>query len=292
MATKIWVGTTVDHVGDWATAANWSPSGVPIDADAVYFEDSSQSVLSGFNQSAVTLASLNIAQSFTGLIGDATTYLQIGATIVNIGHHFGPGEAVGSSLLKIDLGSAASTIIVFNSGVSSDTTKTPIRLKFNNAATTFEARKGKVSIANETGETSTGSSITISYVTSITSDAEVYIGPGVTLTTLTKKGGYCLLRCAATTVNNYNGNLQTEGSGAIVTLNVMDGIVTSNSTGTITACNISAKGTIDFLKSAQPRTVTTPKIDDEGVIKFDPAVLTLTNKITSNKPVMYQASAA
>lgn len=293
MATKIWVGTDTGNEGDWATAANWSPSGVPEAGDNVYLEDSSQSVTEGFNQSAIALASLNIAQNFTGLVGDVDEYLQISASLVNIGHHFGPGEAVGSSLLKINLGTTASTIIVFNSAVSAaDATKTPIRLKFNNAATTLEVRKGKVSVANETGETSTGNAITISYISSITNDAEVYIGSGVTLTTLTKKGGYCLLRCAATTVDNYAGNLLTEGSGAIATLNAKDGLVISNSTGTITNCIASEKGRVDFTKSAQPRTVTTCKVDDEAAVIFDPAVITFTNKIISNKPVTLTASAA
>ena len=84
----------------------------------------------------------------------------------------------------------------------------------------------------------------------------------------------------------------TEGSGAITTLNAFNGNVVSNSTGTITSCNISNKGIVDFTKSAQPRTVTNPKVDDESVIKYDPNVMTFTNKITSNRPVTLTASAA
>ena len=47
MATKIWVGTDSGNEGDINTAANWSPSGVPVATDDVYFENSSQSVTDG-----------------------------------------------------------------------------------------------------------------------------------------------------------------------------------------------------------------------------------------------------
>lgn len=289
--TKIWVGTDTGNEGDWETAANWSPAGVPVATDNVFFENSNQSVTEGFNQSAVALGSLNIAQSFTGQIGDADEYLQIKTTLVNIGYHFGPGEAAGSALLKLDLGTTASTIIVFNTGISADTTRPAIRLKYVNAATTLEVRKGEVGVAIETGEVSTGSIITPSYVDNIESDAKVYIGAGVTLATLTKKGGFCMLRSAVTTVINYAGELVTEGSGAITTLTAKGGNVISNSTGTITTCNISSKGTVDFMKSQQARTVTNCTIDDEGAIKADPAVITFTNKVIFTKPTTLQASA-
>jgi hypothetical protein len=294
MATKIWVGTDTGNEGDWATAANWLPSGVPANGDDVYFENSSQSVTEGFDQSAVALASLNIAQSYSGSIGDSDEYLQIGASLLKLGYHYGPGEAgiSGSGMLKIDLGTTASTIIIFNSGLSTDETKPAIRLKCNNAATTLEVRKGEVGIANETAETSTLATITIGYVDNVDNDANVYIGSGVTLTTLTKKGGFCLLRCAATTINNYAGELQTEGAGAVTTFNAIGGEIISNSTGAITTLHITKRGDVDFTRSGQARTITTCIIDDEGEIKFDPNVITFTNKIISNNPVKLTASAA
>ncbi len=286
----------IDKLGDVSVPGNWgggASAAIPVNADAVYLENSSQGMTAGLDQSAVALASLNIAQSFTGEIGTAAAYLQVGAALVNIGYHFGPGEAEGSAMIKLDLGSVtASTIIVYNAGISADSTRPAIRLKYVNVATTLEVRKGEVGVAIETAEVSTGSVISLGYVDNIESDAKVYIGAGVTLTTLTKKGGECLLRCAATTVNNYAGELVTEGTGAIITMNVYDGKVTSNSTGTITNLNISSKGTVDFTKSQQARTVTTPKIDDEAMVKYDPAVITLTAKFTSNRPVTLQASAA
>jgi hypothetical protein len=41
MATKLWVGTDSGNEGDYSTAANWSPSGVPVATDDVILANSS-----------------------------------------------------------------------------------------------------------------------------------------------------------------------------------------------------------------------------------------------------------
>jgi len=292
MATKIWVGTDSGNEGDWSVAANWSPSGVPVNDDDVYLEDSSQSVTGGLDQSAVALASLNIAQSFTGQVGTSSAYLQVGAAAVRIGYHDGPGMPSGSSLIKLDLGSVTTAAVVIeNSGSSSDSTEPPIYLKAAKAASTIEVRKGRVGIAWATGETSTVGTITVAYVSQQSTDADVYIGSGVTLTTLTQKGGDCILGCAATTVNAYGGTLYTVGSGAITTMNAKGATIYPNSTGTISDLIISG-GTVDFTRSSATRTVTTAKLDAGGTLKRDPNVVTITNKVDSDNPVTLSATSA
>lgn len=291
MATKIWLGNDSGNEGDWSVAANFSPSGVPANSDDVYLENSSQDVSAGLDQSAVALDSLHIAQSYTGNIGDDDAYLQIGAGVVNIGRHYGPGSPAGSGRIKLDLGSTAAAVVTYNSGSPADSNKPAIRLLADNAATTIEVRKGSVGIACETGETTTVGTITESYISRQASDADVFIGSGVTLTTLNKTGGDGVLECAATTVTNEGGNLITDGSGAIATLNAEGGEVISNSTGTITTCNIATAGTADFLKSAAARTVTTMKLEAGGTLKYDPDVLTITNKVDSDNPVTLTATA-
>lgn len=288
MATKIWVGTT----DDWNVAGNWSPAGVPVNADDVYIENSTQDIASTLDQSAVTLDSLNIAQSFTGKIGTTSAYLQIGATIVRIGYHYGPASPAGSGRLKIDLGAAAAAVTVYNTGSTpTETNKPCVRLLANHANTTIEVRKGKVGIAFDTGETTTIASCTVSYVSHKNTDAEVIIGSGVTLTTFEQTGGDNILQCAATTANAEGGSLLTAGSGAITTLNAKDGDVISNSTGTITTLTITGSN-VDLTKSAAARTVTNCTLDEPGSLKVDPGVVTFTNKILSANPVIWRASAA
>lgn len=277
MTTKIWVGTSTP--GDINVAANWSPSGVPEAGDDVYFENSSQNLTANLDAlAALTMASLHVAQSFTGIC-PADTYLEVAATVVEIGYHNGPGTPNGSGRLLLDLKSVQSAITIHNSAsVSTDSNQPPIRIKNTHASSTLEVRKGKVGFCTETGVTGQLSTVTLNYVKQKASDAEVYIGSGVTLATLTQHGGKLDLRCAATTLTVHDGSAVTSGSGAITTLNVNGGAVESNSTGTITAANV-AGGLLDTTKSSAARTITTLKIDPPGKFKYDLAAVTLTNKI-------------
>lgn len=285
----------------WDTITNWSTGAVPTGAQDVYIENFTGDILYGLNQSAIdVLTSLNIGQSFTGAIGvnGATgclgTYLQIKTTALNIGQHNGSGTPAGSGRIMIDLGATLSTVMINNSGSPLDSYKPTIRLKAAVNTTTINVKKGNVGLAYESGETSTVGTINISYVSQISSDVDFNIGAGVTLTTLTQIGGDVILSCAATTVTASAGTLRTDGAGAITTLNVKGGTTQSDSTGTITALNIYG-GLVDFSKSAAARTVTTLKMDSPGKLKYDPAILTLTNKvqpISTAGIIVYTASAA
>ena len=291
MATKTWVGTDTGNEGDWSVAANWSPSGVPEAADDVYLENSSQGVTAGLDQSAIALASFNKAQTFTGAIGTSSAYLQISATAFNLGYHNGPGFPAGSSMVKLDIGATAATVTIDNSGTPATSTVPAILLKANNASTNIRIRKGSVGIAFYTGETTTVGIIDVGYKNSVNSDVDLFIGSGVTMTTLDQTGGEIVQACGATTVSSSAGTLITTGSGAITTLNAKGGTVTSNSTGTITNLNITG-GIADFLKSAAARTVTTLKLEAGGKLKYNPDDLTITNKVDSDYPVILTATAA
>lgn len=271
----------------WDTVTNWDTGALPGAGDTVYIDNASSNILYGLDQSeAGAITALNIAKSFTGTIGVdgasgfSGTYLQILSTAVNIGYNYTGGSPSGSSRIMIDLGATATAVTVEGSGTSPDIDKQPIRVKAANAASTLGVLKGNVGVAQESGETATFGTITMSYLSGKSSDANVVIGSGVTLTTLNKNAGLCYLGCAATTINNEEGSLFTFGSGAITTVNIEGGTFTSNSTGTITTLNV-ISGTADFSKSLTSRTVTTAKIDVGGVFIYDPSVLTLTNDIVA-----------
>jgi hypothetical protein len=68
MATKTWVSTD----GNWNTSGSWSPSGVPVATDDVYFVSGSQSVTTGAS-SSVVLNSLNFGTKWTGNAVKLTT---------------------------------------------------------------------------------------------------------------------------------------------------------------------------------------------------------------------------
>lgn len=282
MATRTWIGTDSGNEGDWDTAANWSGAAVPVDGDDVYFENSSQGVTEGFDQADIALASLNIGQSFTGAIGDADDYLDIGAAAVRIGYWDGPGNRPnGSGRIKLNLDdddNTAATVIIEDTGTPTDADLPSVQLLLIGAST-VEIRKGSAGVACAPGETSVLTSAHVGYTTNISGDADLLIGAGCTITTITKTGGDLILKCAVTTLTNDDGDLMTTGSGAITTVNVNGGTAVLNAIGTIAALNVQDSGIADFTKSAQARTVTTPKVDPSGTIKYDPNVVTMTNKI-------------
>ena len=274
MATKIWLGDDSGNLGDYGVAANWSPSGVPIAADDVFFVNSSQDVTGTLDQSGVLLGSFTIRSNYTGLTGiDASTFLQIQTPTADLGSNIGSGTPAGSKRLNLDFGSVTAVAIVVTSTATTatDTNREPLRLLTANAGSTLFVISGKVAVADEPSQTSTLTSADIS-------DGDLSLGAGLTITTLNITGGTARLNSAATTINIDGGTVETAGSGAVTTVNVNGGTINSNSTGTITAINARA-GTTDFLGSQQTRTVTTVTLSRGAQLNIDTGVVTLTNDI-------------
>jgi len=284
MATKLWVGTDTGNEGDWATAANWSPSGVPVSTDDVIFSNSSQSVTDGFAQSAVTLNSLTIEASFTGTIGATESdFLAISATTLVIGqkNNGNIGTFAGSKRLNINLGSNASTITIYSSSSTAiDQNRTPIRLKCNHSSSSLTVFSGSVSLADDLTATSSIGSIT-------NNGGFITVGKGVTLPDVTTNSGTINIYCSITddlivkggTVNHYDST----SANTIADIFLYDGVINHYSSGTITTATIYG-GLLDLSKSQKAKTVTTLTVD-KGRIVLDFSYVTLTNKIalTGNK---------
>ena len=297
MATCIWQGGTD---GDWSDALNWNGD-VPANGDDVVIENNAVDIDEGLAQGAVTLASLTISQTYTGKIGTTAAYLAINSTLVDIGAYYGTASPAGSGRIRLNLGAVQSTVTIHNSATTAtDTNYAPIRLLGTHAANVINVRKGTVSIADDVpGEVSTVATLNVSYVSAVSTDANVIIGSGVTLTTLTKIGGAATLECAATTATQTGGTLTTTGSGTITTLNAKGGTLTTTGSGAITTANISggtvylnSTGTIgdlvitgspviSFAQSNETRTVSDASIDGSAtVILGDPAVVIFTDDIS------------
>ncbi len=273
MATKIWVGTDVGNVGDWGIAANWSPSGVPVNGDDVFLVDSSQAVTGSLNQSAVALTTLNIEQSYTGNIATVSTFLQIGTATLRVGFNAARNRPVGSGRVNIDLGSttAAQVFVIDTKNQPTDTNRTPVRLLAANASTDIFVTGGSVAIADDASDTSTVGDV------SVDAGGDLIIGQGVTLTNANPNGGTLLLNSTPTTLTVNGGNITTQYAGAITTVTVRGGIFTSNSSGTITTLNVEG-GIVLFTDSQEARTVTTTNIEG-GAISADETVITFTNQV-------------
>lgn len=280
MATKIWVGTDSGNEGKYGTAANWSPSGVPLAADDVILTDSAQNIDQDLDQSAVALTSFTIHTSYTGLIGSETVFLQIDPGILNINSAPSGGTTgAGSSRINLDLGDEPQIVTIHNGNTSAtDSNRTAIRLLANDTATDIFVRGGHVSIADEPDDTSSVRLVSVANALSGVTQPVVSISEGTTIVTLTTNSGTVTLGAGATTVNANGGTLTINGSGAITTLNIRKGTVYANSTGLITTVN-AIRGTISFTRNTQTRTVTNLNLSKGATVTLDKDIVTLTNKI-------------
>jgi len=279
--------------GDLANTANYSPAQLPVNGDTLIVEENGEDFDANLDAlSGVTLAALVIRQSFTGTLGTASEYFQVSPAVVRIGEHYGPGSRPGGSQrIMLDTESANSTITVFDSAAASpsgDTDLPPIRLLVNGATADLFVRKGKVGVACVGAtETATLRNIDLGFVASRDSDANLLLGPGVTWTAITMSGGSCVVQSAGTSITQQAGALLTEGSGAIGTVTVRGGVATLNATGTITTLAADG-GVIDLTKSNAARTVTnlTSARGAVAEVRYDPAVVTVTNKLAPTGPVI------
>jgi hypothetical protein len=266
MPNDYWIGSTGSQ--PWSTAANWSDTAVPVNGDDITVANATSSIDSGLAQSAVTLASLSVPQTFEGAIG--ATAFRVGDPSNNT------TVANGSGRIKLDTGAVQTTgVVVGTKSAGSDTGLEPFRWKGTHASNKLYVLGGRVGIATTTpAEVATLTELSLDG-----SGAVVNVGAGVTLGTLRLKAGTCNLKAGATTVKQDGGTLNTSGSGAITTLTMTAGTANLASTGTITTLEVLSGGVADFTGSSQARTVTTVKLHKGATLKYDPEVVTVTNPI-------------
>ena len=259
---------------DWNTVANWSSGSLPGEAtnDTVFVENAT--ILYGLDQAARTYSvlALQVSRSQIGqrsVDNLPASYLKIKVSKVDINYNFDANGSAFPTPVNIDTSNSASNITVYNGPLTQ--AGPAVNLKTNSSTASIQVLFGTVGIANGAGDTTVVGTISVL-------GGSCYIGESITLTTLLVRNGDVIVRCGMTTCTLENGILKTDASGAITTLNVNGGIATLNSAGAITNLNV-INGIADMLKSAIARTVTTAKVGRGGVLKYDPATTTITNKV-------------
>tara|TARA_R110002124_G_scaffold283216_1_gene458978 strand:+ start:4665 stop:7544 length:2880 start_codon:yes stop_codon:yes gene_type:complete len=247
----------------WDVAANWDTNSVPETGDTVYIGDTGVSILYGLDQSDVTLAALHIEQTFTGDIGLPRTnaagsypeyrdqYLKIGVTLLNIGDKQGDG----SERIKINLGSVQSTVLITNTGDSPDGNTPAILLLGTHASNAININRGSLGVAYYPTEVATVATLRQAFFDNAADDTNVYLGSGVSVTDIVKSGGVLDINSATTTFKQTAGTT-TIHAGAHAVLNILAGLVNYNSTGTLSAVNLSGDGVLVFDQDARPKDVT------------------------------------
>lgn len=279
------VSTTTAATGPnhWSNAANWSGGAVPVNSDDVYIDQGDTDILYGLDQSAVTLTSLTVSQAYTGTIGLPVensngyyeyrdTELAIAATTLSIG----TGEGGGSSRIKINTGSAQTTVNVSNSGQPTTQGIPAIQWRGTHSSNAANISKGSFGAAFYADQSATIATLNVGYLNNQEGDSDVYCGSGTTLTTVNQTGGKLSLNSAATTIT-VNGGTLTFNAGTLTTLTVEAGTTFYRSTGTITTANVGSDGVLDFTQDQRGRTITNLVLHD-GFAYRDPfGTVTLSN---------------
>jgi hypothetical protein len=124
-----------------------------------------------------------------------------------------------SKLIKINLGTAQSTITVYRTGSSGETGRNALQIRGTHAANSIQII-GSVpnTTAADVGIAANGELATFATVRQDTGTLTIGQAGGgtVTLTTVTKNGGTLGLYAAATTITNYSGDLY-HYTGAVTT---------------------------------------------------------------------------
>ena len=279
----------------WSEPDNWQTPGsttptLPQAGDVVVFEASDVSCLYGLESNNVALSELHIKASYTGDIGlpkhnglyyeCRPTALKVTATNVYVGE----GEGSGSSRVRLDLQAIQTTVEVFSTGAAADDLPAFI-WKGTHASNVCRVYKGSVGIAMEThGDDSKLSLLEVGFVDSEESDAQVWVGAGVSqLTTVNQIGGQVVVDTnSALTTSDYTkegGTLEWKGEGAITTLKELEGRTDYLSTGTITNLTVGDEGAVYFTKDLRSRTVTNCTLEAGSTLIDSNRTVTFTNGI-------------
>jgi hypothetical protein len=221
------------------------------------------SILYGLGQGAVTLASLNIANSFTGTIGlpEMTPsgyaeyrlrYLDIIPTIINIGY----GAGNGSGRIKIETGGILTTVLVSGRGTRAESALPCVLLKDTGANSVITIGKGDVGISTFPADPGAVLTLEAGWKTNQASDVYCEVGSAVTLGTVEQSGGQLLVDCDVVTKVDMTGGTYTQKSGALPLVNCDGGIVYYESTGTLASAIIGNGGILDFTRDLRTREVT------------------------------------
>jgi hypothetical protein len=271
----------------WSVAANWSGAAVPASTDTVIVSGDKPDILYGLAQSAVTLASLTVGASYSGAIGlpdrnlsgggyneYRPTYLAISATAVSIGGGFGQG----SGRIKLDTGTAVTTVNVQATGAPAEPGVEAFLWKGSNTANVLNVVSGSVGVAVLPAEVAEVVTLRIGGGTDA-ARPQVRLGTGVTLTNVTMEGGDVLTGSGAGTITKIDGVLTVTDTAAVTTLHNDGGTLYWQSSGTITTLNTGNDGVSDFSRDLRPRTVTNSNLHAGGTINDPMRTVTWTNGV-------------
>lgn len=286
--------TTSTGPNDISVAANWSTGSLPANADDVVFDQPVDALYGLTALAAITPNSVTFAPTYGSH--------QVGLPVSNPGGYYeyralylqfaGVTKTIAINCntphMRIDTQATAAVVNVLNSGnTPSEAGAESVRIK-GTALTTVQITKGSLGIARLQGEVSTVTTLDIGYQANQAGDAKVFMGPAVTITTITKSGGQLtmyagiatitLVSQLAGTITIYD-SLGSLANPVITTLTVDGGSAYYNGTGTITTLNVGNAGIVSFQQDLRARTITNTNLYKGATLTDPTATVTWTNPI-------------
>lgn len=213
---------------------------VPKAGETVRVPATSGAMSSNLDLSATALGPVYFEKFHEGAVGSATSYLMLNCTAF---------EYSGKATSYIDLTTSAIAPRILETITAAEGYR-GLYLK-GSALTTVDVQSGTVGIASLPGETASVTTLRI-----MSQSANVWAGSGCSLTTVHQYAGKCKLRCSATTVVKYGGDMDLEESCALTTITNRGGALNYVSTGNITTLNLYG-GILDETMSGAARTIST-----------------------------------
>lgn len=217
---------------------------IPQATEHVKFAADSASINSavGLDQSGVAIGDFIVEDGYAGAIGSATLgYLIIDPNKFEFG-------GSGASPSYINLYTANIPFKIHKTGQAANGLR-GLYLRGSNL-TVGDIMGGTIGIASNGGETATVATLRV------LGSSSLWLGSGLSLTTLDQYSGTTVVRCGSTTTRIYGGTITSEDVGAVTTLNMFGGTYVYKSTGTIGTVNMRG-GSLDCTQSGSARTITT-----------------------------------
>lgn len=298
--TDFSVTTANEGPASASTPGNYSDGALPSASDTLVFKDTSKNL--SYDLEAIT-DDLNVVihQTYTGRIGlrrnsfatsadgataetgiedNRPTHFKLPISSLEIGVHNGPGSPAGSVRIKINNSkSGASTTIIYDTNNSGENQTPAVHLLSSNASADvyINGCPGGVGLGvDEPGETATFGAIQVA----AGPQQQVFIGDGVTYTTLEGKSGSILADSAATVtkVENNGADITLSGAYLVTTLENNAGVTFANNApsagAAITNANLNG-GVVDASQDQQARTWTTVTMGEDATLIYDSAHLTV-----------------
>lgn len=274
-------GTGPNH---WDNVDNWDADTLPVVGDDIVF-DHRASAGPQFNITiAYAPASITVAQGYKYEIGLPAVNTLAASTPFdepNVQYLAFTScanvrvDAPSAKNIKLDFGSAASTIVVDATGQSSETNVAPLLIKGNHASNSLTVNDGRVGVCVEPKTAGNLGTLVVGGQGS----PVVETGDTVTLGTVTVDTGSAKLRTAFTTLTQNGGTVEHIGGNiGGTTLNVNGGTFFPKTIGTYATVNQS-KGSIDCTRDSRSGKTFTAFYMYGGALKDPSGTIAFSNGI-------------